>query len=249
VSFAVSRERVALIHGVGLDSSMWNPLRDFLEPEYEVQVLELLGHGQRPPAPEGITLAGLAADVAERLEPNTHLVGFSLGALVAQHLARFRPDLVASLVSVASVSARTPQEHAAVMVRLASAESDFPATIEASIQRWYPEGSKVPAELVEATREVLQKNDPKSFLACYRVFATADADIAPELPRISVPSHAVTGELDPGSTPEMSARLAAAIPGCTYSIIPGARHMMPVERPQELAHTLTAFIKEHSYVR
>ncbi|MGN8131338.1 alpha/beta fold hydrolase [Arthrobacter sp. RC1.1 241] len=245
----MSRERLALIHGVGLDSSMWNPLREFLEPEYDVQVLELLGHGHRPPAPEGITLAGLAADIAEQLEPNTHLVGFSLGALVAQHLARFRPDLVASLVSVASVCARTSQEHAAVMVRLASAESDFPATIEASIQRWYPQGSNVPAELVEATREVLQGNDPKSFLACYRVFATADAEIAPELPHISVPSHAVTGELDPGSTPEMSARLAAAIPGCTYSIIPGARHMMPVERPQELAHTLTAFIKEHSHVR
>ncbi|QDG90264.1 alpha/beta fold hydrolase [Pseudarthrobacter sp. NIBRBAC000502770] len=245
----MSRERVALIHGVGLDGSMWEPLREYLEPEYDVQVLELLGHGQRPPARDGITLAELAADVAGRLEPNTHLVGFSLGALVAQHVARFRPDLVASLVSVASVCDRTSQEHAAVMVRLASAASDFPATVEASIERWYPEESAVPAALIDATREVLQRNDPKSFLACYRVFATADAEIAPELPDISVPSHAVTGELDPGSTPEMSARLAAAIPGCTYSIIPAARHMMPVERPQELAHTLTAFIKEHSNVR
>lgn len=245
----MSRERIALIHGVGLDGSMWKPVREYLEPEYDVQVLELLGHGQRPPAPAGITLAELAADVAERLETNTHVVGFSLGALVAQHLARYRPDLVASLVSVASVCDRTSQEHAAVMVRLASAESDFPATIEASIRRWYPEESAVPAELIQATREVLRRNDPKSFLACYRVFATADAEIAPELPRVTIPSHAVTGELDAGSTPEMSARLAAAIPGCTYSIIPGARHMMPVERPQELAHTLTAFIKEHSNVR
>ena len=229
---------------------MWEPVREFLEPEYDVQVLELLGHGRRQePAPEGVTLAQLAADVAGRLEPKTHLVGFSLGALVAQHLARFRPDLVASLVSVGSVCARTPEEHAAVMVRLASAASDFPATVEASIRRWYPEGTPVPAELVEATRTVLLKNDPESFLACYRVFATADAEIGPELPLIAVPSHAVTGELDPGSTPEMSARLAAAIPGCSYSVIAGTRHMMPVERPQELANTLTAFIKEHSHVR
>ncbi|HEY3573154.1 MAG TPA: alpha/beta fold hydrolase [Arthrobacter sp.] len=245
----MSRDRIALIHGVGLDGSMWGPLREFLEPEYDVQVLELLGHGSRPKAPEGVTLAELAADVAERLEPDTHLVGFSLGALVAQHVARFRPDLVASLVSVASVCARTSEEHAAVMVRLASAGSDFPATVEASIRRWYPKGSAVPAETVKATREVLLKNDPKSFLACYRVFATADAEIAAELPLITVPSYAVTGELDPGSTPGMSARLAAAIPGCTYSVISGARHMMPVERPHELANTLTAFIKEHSHVR
>lgn len=244
----MSRARIALIHGVGLDGSMWQPLREFLEPEYDVQVLELLGHGQRQKAPEGVTLAELAADVAGQLEPETHVVGFSLGALVAQYLARFRPDVVASLVSVASVCARTPEEHAAVMMRLTAAESDFPATVEASIRRWYPEGTSVPAELVEATRRVLQRNDPQSFLACYRVFATADAEIAPELPRITVPSHAVTGELDPGSTPEMSARLASAIPGCTYSVISGARHMMPVERPHELANTLTAFIKEHSHV-
>ncbi|MBT2523071.1 alpha/beta fold hydrolase [Arthrobacter sp. ISL-28] len=229
---------------------MWRPLLDFLEPEYDVQILELLGHGRREQAaPEGVTLAELAADIAEKLEPDTHLVGFSLGALVAQHLARFRPDLVASLVSVGSVCARTADEHAAVMLRLAAAESDFPATVEASIRRWYPEGTSVPRELIESTREVLLKNDPQSFLACYRIFATADAEIAPELPLITVPSHAVTGELDPGSTPEMSVRLAAAIPGCTYSIISGARHMMPVERPQELANTLTAFIKEHSNVR
>ncbi|MEV8148047.1 alpha/beta fold hydrolase [Arthrobacter sp. NPDC080073] len=245
----MSRVRIALIHGVGLDGSMWRPLREFLEPEYDVQILELLGHGRREqPAPEGLTLQDLAADVAERLEPGTHVVGFSLGALVAQHLARFRPDLVASLVSVGSVCARTAEEHAAVMKRLAAAQSDFPATVEASIRRWYPEGSSVPAEMVEATREVLLRNDPKSFLACYRVFATADAEIAPELSRITVPSYAVTGELDPGSTPEMSARLAAAIPGSTYSVISGARHMMPVERPQELATALIAFIKEPSHV-
>lgn len=244
----MSRARIALIHGVGLDGSMWGPLRELLEPEYDVQVLELLGHGSRKAAPEGVTLADLAADVAEHLEPDTHVVGFSLGALVAQHLARYRPDLVASLVSVGSVCDRTAQEHASVMMRLASAATDFPGTVEASIHRWYPEGTPVPTELVEKTREVLLRNDPQSFLACYRVFATADAEIAPELPRINVPSHAVTGELDPGSTPEMSARLATAIPGCTYSVISGARHMMPVERPQELANTLTAFFKEHSHV-
>ncbi|WP_285313929.1 alpha/beta fold hydrolase [Pseudarthrobacter sp. fls2-241-R2A-168] len=245
----MGRERIALIHGVGLDGSMWGPLRDFLEPEFDIQIIELLGHGRRQQlAPEGVTLAELAADVAELLEPGTHVVGFSLGALVAQHLARFRPDLVASLVSVGSVCDRTVQERAAVTARLESAASDFPGTVEASILRWYPAGSPVPAGMVEATREVLLRNDPGSFLACYRVFATADAEIAPELQRITVPAHAVTGELDHGSTPEMSARLAAAIPGSTYSVISGARHMMPVERPQELANELTAFIKEHSHV-
>ena len=244
----MNRARIALIHGVGLDGSMWGPLRQFLEPEFDIQIIELLGHGGREEPGDGVTLAELAGDVAGSLEPGTHVVGFSLGALVAQHLARYRPDLVATLASVASVCDRTAEEQAAVKSRLALAEANFPATVEASIGRWYPAGSQVEPEVIESTRQVLLGNDPRSFLACYRVFATADAEIAPELPRITVPSHAVTGELDSGSTPEMSARLAAAIPGCTYTVITGARHMMPVERPQELATDLTAFIKEHSNV-
>ena len=135
---AVSRERVALIHGVGLDGSMWNPLREYLKPEYDVQVLELLGHGHRPPAPEGITLAELAADVAERLEPNTHLVGFcsepswpstwpgtALGWSPAS--CRSHPCARAHRRSMPPSCSGWPPP-----------KSDFPATVEASIRRWYP---------------------------------------------------------------------------------------------------------------
>ena len=81
-----------------------------------------------------------------------------------------------------------------------------------------------------------------SFLHCYRVFATADAEIGPELGRITVPALAVTGEDDPGSTPEMTRRLAEAMPDCRAVVVPGARHMLPrrtapgVRRPPDHLH-------------
>jgi pimeloyl-ACP methyl ester carboxylesterase len=78
------------------------------------------------------------------------------------------------------------------------------------------------------------------------VFATGDAAIGPELGAIRVPSLAVTGELDPGSTPEMTRRLGEAIPGTRTAVVPRARHMLPVERPAELAGIITAFIEESS---
>ncbi len=98
------------------------------------------------------------------------------------------------------------------------------------------------------TRATLLANDPDSFLNCYRVFATADAEIADDLSRISVPALAITGERDPGSTPEMTRRLAEAIPHCRAVVVPGARHMLPVERPRELVDHLTAFIGENAHV-
>lgn len=242
---------VVLLHGVGLDRTMWRPVTALLEDEFEVRTPDLLGHGTNRPAPPGTTLRDLADDVADEmataLPAGAHLVGFSLGALVAQHLARHRPELVASLTSVSSVCRRTDAERAAVLGRLAGAEADFPASVEASLQRWY-DGTGVDPELVRATRETLLGNDVESYLSCYRVFATADAEIGPELPRITTPALAITGELDPGSTPDMTWRLAAAMPDCRAVVVPGARHMLPVQLPRELVTSLTTFIRKRDHV-
>jgi pimeloyl-ACP methyl ester carboxylesterase len=80
------------------------------------------------------------------------------------------------------------------------------------------------------------------------VFATADAEVGTELSRIAVPALAVTGENDPGSTPEMTRRLAAALPDCRAVVVLGARHMLPVERPRELVDCLTTFIGDYAHV-
>ena len=238
---------VVLLHGVGLDHQMWGPVAALLQDRFEVVTPDLLGHGGGAPAPDGTTLGDLADDVARSVPPGAHLVGFSLGALVAQHLARHRPELVASLTSVSSVCRRTETERAAVLCRLTAAEADFRGSVEASLERWYA-GTEVAPDVVAQTRATLLANDVASYLHCYRVFATADAEIGPELPRIGVPALAVTGALDPGSTPEMTRRLAAVIPGCRAEVVPDARHMLPVQRPHELVTSLTTLVGSRSDV-
>lgn len=111
----MSRPTLVLLHGVGLDHTVWEPVAALLADRFAVITPDLPGHGDRPPAPAGVTLADLADGVAAEIPAGSHLVGFSLGALVAQHLAVHRPELVASLTSVASVCRRTPEERAAVL--------------------------------------------------------------------------------------------------------------------------------------
>lgn len=237
-----TRGTVVLLHGVGLDHTLWAPVRAALGAEgFHVVTPDLPGHGDAAPVGEGVTLADLAARVADDVPAGSHVVGFSLGALVAQHLARFRPDLVASLVSVSSVCRRTPAERDAVLARLATAEADFPASVAASLQRWFPGESDT--DLVRRTEKTLLANDVTSYLRCYRVFATADADLADELPRITVPALAVTGDLDPGSTPEMTRRLADAVPGSRAVVVPGARHLWPAQHPDVLVSHLVPFLE------
>ena len=237
---------VILLHGVGLDHTMWQPLQEQLD--HESLALDLPGHGTRPALREPQDLAGLASDVLARMpesEP-VHLVGFSLGALIAQHIARFAPERVLTLTVVNSVCQRTAEESAAVDQRLATAGDHFDEGVDKAIERWYPAGqSMVPAEIIADTRRVLIANDLESYLHAYAVFASGDREIARELGSITQPTLAVTGELDPGSTPEMSYRLGRAIPHCKVHIVPGARHMLPVENAAALAAQLNRFFSEN----
>jgi pimeloyl-ACP methyl ester carboxylesterase len=234
---------VVLLHGVGLDHTMWEPFQTQIGRA--TIALDLPGHGAQPPLREPQTLADLAEDILRRLPRGAvHLVGFSLGALIAQHIARFHPERIATISCVSTVCCRTPAEAAAVSSRLATAATDFPASIAASLLRWYPANAGVPNAVIEATEQVLLTNDHTSYLHAYAVFAEADQQIAPELGRITAPTLAITGELDTGSTPEMSRRLADAVPNARVIIVPGARHMLPVENAPALAQAVTTFIDE-----
>lgn len=234
------RPVVVLLHGVGLDHTVWDDVLPLLA-SYDVRRPDLPGHGHGPRVPADVDLATLADLVAGEVPVGAHLVGFSLGALVAQRLAAHGPGRVASLTSVSSVCRRTESERAAVLGRLDSASGDLGASVEASLHRWY-DGTDVAPAAVERTRSVLLANDPEQYLRCYRVFATGDAEVAPDLPRIDVPALAVTGADDPGSTPAMTGRLAEALPHCRAVVVPGVRHMLPVQAPETLAHHLVDLI-------
>lgn len=233
---------IVLLHGVGLDRSMWRAVAERLPRP--VLALDLPGHGAQAPLHEPTSLAELASGVLAQLPAGrSHLVGFSLGALIAQHIARFSPERVATLTCVSSVCRRTPEEAAAVLERLESARTDFVATVDRSIERWFA-GVPVAPTIVQETRAVLERNDVASFVHAYEVFATGDREIADELNRITAPTLAITGELDPGSTPEMTRRLVAAIPGACERIVAGARHMLPVQAPDVLADELMQMITD-----
>lgn len=237
---------MVLLHGVGLDRRMWDRCLPALTARHRVTLVDLRGHGASPAAAAGVSLAELAADVAALLSEPTHIVGFSLGALVAQRLGLDRPDLTASLTLVSSVAGRSEQEREAVARRQELAAEDFGASAWAAVDRWFsPAWRAQDPDLAQRVLDTLLANDRASYLACYRVFATADTGLWRWLPRIAAPTVAVTGERDPGSTPAMSQRLAERIPGGRAVIVPGARHLLALECPQELADVILTHTGAH----
>lgn len=239
---------IVLLHGVGLDRTIWDAVSAELGrvlPDSEVIALDLPGHGAQPPLTHEVSLGDLAADVLDRMPAGpVHLVGFSVGALIAQHIAVHHPDRVLTLTCVNSVCDRNRQEAAAVAGRLETAGVDFALGAERAVDRWFPDGADIPGApaLRDRTRRILLANDVPSYLHVYRVFATGDAELAPELHRITVPVLAVTGSEDPGSTPEMSYRIAERIPGTHVHIIQGARHMVPDTHPELLSALIAELV-------
>ena len=87
------------------------------------------------------------------------------------------------------------------------------------------------------------ENDDASFLAAYTIFASADKQLEGHLGLIAWPTLIMTGENDGGSTPAMAWKMAKEIPDARVTIIPGGRHMMPMELAQEVNREIDRFLR------
>lgn len=241
---------VLLIHGVGLDLHQWDPIAADLARDHTVIRYDLWGHGgsQKPLSQLRLRdYVSQVADLADYLKLGRFvLVGFSLGALIAQGYALARSERLVGLCLMNSVYQRSAEQRAAVEARLALAESEGPqAIIEAALSRWMGPAYRADhPEVEEALRARLLKNDRQGFLSAYRVFASADAELAGRLFGIACPALVMTGAKDRGSTPAMSEALAAELPDAEVEILEGLAHLAPLEGAEACARRLRRFLVE-----
>ena len=135
-------EPLVLLHGVGLDHTLWDDLAPLLEPDFEVLRYDLLGHGAAPalrgPAAIGDFIAQLDDELERAGWRGAHLLGYSMGGLIAGAYAAARPRRVRRLALLSTVFRRTADEAAAVQARLAAAATQDPqAAARISLARWF----------------------------------------------------------------------------------------------------------------
>lgn len=239
---------VVFIHGVGLNKEMWGGQFVGLMPHYRVIAYDMLGHGASAQPAPGTALLGYAEQLLELLDhlqlPAATVIGFSMGGLVARAFALHYPERLQALVVLNSVFNRSAEQRAGVMARTGQAAEHGPdANAEAALSRWFSREYQAanPAQIA-ALRETLAGNDPQGYLTTYELFATQDMYGADELGRIQAPALIATGELDPGSTPQMAREMAERIPHAEVAILSEQRHMMPVESPRLVNQTLLKFL-------
>ena len=232
-----------LLHGVGLNQSIWTTQVRHFSATRRVIAYDLLGHGKE--IRRGTVLGDWVAQLETRVEDlglqKFSLLGFSFGGLIAQSYAARHVDRIDKLILMSTVYDRSEADRAGVLARLELARREGPqAIISAALTRWFsPDAGP---ELLACYDALLRGNDATAFLAAYECFAKSDTDVKGVLANFTRPTLVVTGELDTGSTPAMAQKLAGVIPHAECCIVPNGRHMMPVEMPGAVNSIVQRFL-------
>ena len=247
---AGNRPPLVLVHGVGLDHTMWDLVVGDLATDRLVVRYDLLGHGQSvdPPGPRTVEdLVNQCLGVIDTCGPvPPDVAGLSLGGMVALGLATRHPDRLGRLALCNTVFDRSAEEVHRIRERLSLAEAGGMGSVaDLAIDRWFDTGWQAThPDRVDAVRNRLLSNNLEAYLKAYRAFVEGDPLKPGEACSVTTHTLAVTGELDPGSTPAMTSALAVALEDCRAVILPGLHHIPPIEDPTAFVAVLRAFLEE-----
>jgi pimeloyl-ACP methyl ester carboxylesterase len=196
-------------------------------------------------------LADLAADAAGLLKElgvaRAHVVGASMGGMIAQQFAIDHPALTASLCSIMSTTGersvgRSTPEASAVLMRPPALTRD--EAIANAIEGARVVGSPAyppPPELVRsrAAAKFDRSYRPQGTLRQWAAIA-ASPDRTPGLREVRVPTLVVHGADDPLITLSGGEATAAAVPGAELLVLPGMGHDLPAQLWPQIVDAIAA---------
>ena len=234
---------VLLLHGLGGDHTFWLYQVPALCSRFPVLRVDLRGHGRSTAPGRDFGIADLAQDLARLLRTlgveKAHVVGVSLGGLVAQQLALDSPLAVASLV-LADTFAGVPAEFqnlADEALRFIET-NDMPTVATARITNAFSEG--VDPVMRDYFIDRVARTDKAMYLRAARAAMTFSATA--RLGELRQPSLVVVGEHDRVTPPALSEDLAARIPGARLARIANCGHISNLEQPAEFNRTVLEFL-------
>lgn len=244
---APGKPRLALIHSLALDRSVWDGVIRELAGQAEILAYDCRGHGRsgRPAGPYTCEL--FARDLAELLDHlgwrSAVVAGCSMGGCITQAFAGLYPQRTrgACLIdTTAWYGADAPKQW---RERAATGRTKgLGALIDFQVTRWFSDGFRAARpDAVGPLKNIFLANE----IACYE--ATCEmlgtADLRPLLPSIQSPVAIVVGDEDYATTVDMARALNQALPRSTLTVLKGARHITPVERPQDIATQIAGLLR------
>jgi 3-oxoadipate enol-lactonase len=241
------------IHGLGGTSNTWTPLLAALSRFTAVR-FDLPGSGRSHKAEGPLSIEGFVEAclrvLSSRGIERAHVLGHSLGTIVAMHLAAREPKMVRSLalfgpllappdVARANIKARAEKarrEGAAGMQMIADSLVQAATSAETKARR--------PA-VVAYVRESLMRQDSEGYARTCDALAEAQpADAV----AIACPTVLVTGDEDSVAPPQSVRAMGDKIAGSQVEVLRGCGHWTPLEKADECIDILRRFYARRSSI-
>ena len=239
---------VVFSNSLGTDLSLWDPLLPHLPEGLRIVRYDNRGHGRSdvPPAPYAMgALVSDAEAVCDHWGVSPCVfVGLSVGGMIAQGLAVKRPDLMRAVV-LSNTGAK---------IGTAPLWADRIATVEAKgvealadgiLQRWFSKDFRE-SPAVAPWRDLLVATPTAGYAGTSA--AISGTDFYQTTATLTLPVLGIAGSEDGATPPDLVRETVELVPGAAFHLIRQAGHLPHVEKPEEYAVVLTAFLRDTGHI-
>ena len=237
---------VVFIHGVGLTYEIWQPQLDFFK-NYSYLSYDILGHGKSSLTKQNINFDDFSEQLIELINElkieKIHLVGFSIGSLIARNFATRYSERLQSLILLGSIYKRSEQQQKTVNERFEQAKKELKLSSQA-LKRWFTDKYlEDNPDTYEKISSILSANNIANFLKVYELFVKHKND--EDFEKIYSKTLVMTGENDVGSTIEMSQQLNNIIKNSELKIIKDGKHLCSIECADDVNLAIKNFVDKN----
>ncbi|HEY2860253.1 MAG TPA: 3-oxoadipate enol-lactonase [Terracidiphilus sp.] len=234
---------IVLIHSLGANLHMWDPLVAHLGSSFRHLRYDLPGHGESsiPAVPYGIDQLG--SDLVALLDhlgvAQANICGLSIGGLIAMWLGLYAPARVRKLI-LANTAARIGSV-ASWEQRIEQVEREGMAALaQTTPERWFTEAyRRAHPEEMAAVSNMVAATNRTGYLGCCAVLR--DTDLSQAIAAITKPTLVITGTHDTATPLADGRNLWTAIAGSRLVEL-GTSHISAWERPEQFAQVVTDFL-------
>lgn len=233
-------------NSIASDRSMWRAQVAALSTRYRVLTFDARGHGDSSATPPPYSFDTLVRDVTHLWDAlgvaQSHLVGLSLGGMVAVGLALAHPARLKSLIVANSMMEATPPFVKSWDDRIALARTEGLApVVEPTLARWVTPGwVAAHPDRADAVRAMILRTARDGFIGAAEALKTLD--YKRHLGAIKVPTLFIAGAEDIACPISGIKADAALVPGAEYAEIAGAAHISNLEQPDAFSAAVAGFI-------
>jgi 3-oxoadipate enol-lactonase len=252
---------LVFIHGFPLNHTMWVSQLEALAGNNRLIAPDLRGFGRSTfaaaaAAGETITMEQYADDLVNMLDQwavrqPVCLCGLSMGGYIALAFFRKYRDRVRSLILCDTRSVADSPEAVAGRRQMADkvlVEGSAMVADAMLPKLLHPRTAADCPQLAQAVRQMIVETEPRGIAAAQRGMAVRP-DCTDLLPTIGVRTLVLVGQEDAISPVDEMRKLAGAIPGAEFKVVPDAGHMAPLENPAFVNAAIASFLANELHAR